>query len=166
LVHVVDSLLENRRSFEQEACPLFLTHWGFINPAGIDDLIPSGVIIMKQSLSKKTLTLWFNREARLSAAKQLIRATWITPGLAAYFAQGRNSLMALAAIVLSWFVLQVCAHVILSLEDKATDAPDKPDRKSVKPKPLILGQAGSTAAVKKKIATKQGLKITDNQRNV
>ncbi len=120
---------------------------------------------MKQSPSKK-LTFWFNHSARQSAAKQLIRATWITPGLAAYFAQGRNSLMTLCAIVISWFVLQVCAHVVLSLEDGTTDAPAKPDRKSLKPKPKQLGQADSTAAVKTRISRKQGLTIKDDQRNV
>jgi hypothetical protein len=121
---------------------------------------------MKQSIPQKKLSLWFNRDARQSAAKQLIRATWVTPGLAAYFANGKHALLALLAIVISWFVLQVCAHLVLSLEDSPTDTPKKPDRKSVKPKPALLGHADSSAEVKKKIAVKQGLKIHDDSRNV
>jgi hypothetical protein len=121
---------------------------------------------MKQSLPKKKLTLWFNRDARQSAARQLIRATWLTPGLAAYFDNGKHALLALLAIVMSWFVLQVGAHLVLSLEDSATGTPKKPDRKSVKPKPDLLGHAGTPAAVKKRIAGKQGLKIRDDSRHV
>jgi hypothetical protein len=111
----------------------------------------------------KKLKLWFNRKARESAARQLIRATWLTPGLAAYFAQGKNSLLTLAAIVVSWFVLQIGAHVILSLEDRRTDAPDKPDRKSVKPKPALLGHEDSVPEVKKRIAAKNGKQLVDDR---
>jgi hypothetical protein len=115
---------------------------------------------MKPFTRSKKLTLWFNRKARESAARQLIRATWLTPGLAAYFAQGKNSLLALAAIVVSWFVLQIGAHVILSLEERKTEAPDEPDLNSVEPKPASLGHADSVPEVRKRIAAKSGKRLT------
>jgi hypothetical protein len=115
--------------------------------------------------TKRRLKLFFNREARSSAAKQLIRATWLTPGLGAYFAHGRDSLHALFAIVVSWFVLQVCAHVILSLEERKAAPDDKTSGKPVEPKPAALGQADSTAAVTKRIARRQGIRIGDEPPN-
>lgn len=107
----------------------------------------------------KKLSFQFNAAARKSAASQLIRLAWLSPGMSLALGVVRP-IIAFALMVGAWLVVQIGAHVILSLEESKTDAPEKPDRKSVEPKPASLGHVDSVPAVKKRIAAKSGKRLT------
>jgi hypothetical protein len=74
--------------------------------------------------------LFFNRAARTSAARQLIRASWLTPGFATWLGLTKQSVWAFIIMMIGWLVLQVSSHVILSIEEVDPIKPDATKRKS------------------------------------
>jgi hypothetical protein len=78
----------------------------------------------------RQLKLFFNRAARTSAAQQLIRASWLTPGFATWLGLTKQSCWAFILMMIGWLVLQVSAHVIKSIEEVDPVKPDAAKRKT------------------------------------
>jgi hypothetical protein len=79
----------------------------------------------------RKLKLFFNRGARQSATRQLIRASWLMPGFATWLGLTKESLIAFIVMMIGWVLLQVGAHFVLSIEEDPAKA-STPQRKGAK----------------------------------
>lgn len=67
---------------------------------------------------RRRLTLFFNKEARHSAAAALKKASWMMAAANAYLGLHQGSLAYMAVLVVGWLVTQALAVVLLSIEEK------------------------------------------------
>ncbi len=67
---------------------------------------------------RRRLTLFFNKEARISAADALKKASWALAAANAYLGFAKGSLAYMAIVVVGWLVAQTLAVVLLSIEEK------------------------------------------------
>jgi hypothetical protein len=67
---------------------------------------------------RRRLTIFFNKEARLSAADALQKASWILAAANAYLGFAKGSLAYMVIVVVGWLVAQTLAVVLLSIEEK------------------------------------------------
>lgn len=67
---------------------------------------------------RRRLTLFFNKEARHSAASALKKASWLMAAANAYLGIHQGSLAYMAVLVVGWLVTQALAVVLLSIEEK------------------------------------------------
>jgi hypothetical protein len=72
----------------------------------------------KKTGTKRHLRLFFNELARKSAAESLKKASWMSTAAAAYVGWTYQSVWYLVAIAVAWLILQIGAHLILSLEER------------------------------------------------
>jgi hypothetical protein len=67
---------------------------------------------------RRRLTLFFNKEARHSAAAALKKASWMMAAANAYLGLHQGSPAYMAVLVVGWLVTQALAVVLLSIEEK------------------------------------------------
>jgi len=67
---------------------------------------------------RRRLTIFFNKEARHSAALALKKASWMLAAATAYLGYTKDSLAYMVIVVVGWLVAQTLAVVLLSIEEK------------------------------------------------
>jgi hypothetical protein len=67
---------------------------------------------------RRRLTLFFNKEARKSAADALKKASWLLAAANAYLGFAKESAAYLAVVIVGWLVAQTLAVILLSLEEE------------------------------------------------
>lgn len=67
---------------------------------------------------RRRLTLFFNKDARKSAADALKKASWLLAAANAYLGFAKESVAYLAVVIVGWLVAQTLAVVLLSLEEE------------------------------------------------
>lgn len=72
---------------------------------------------------RRRLTLFFNKEARRSAAEALKKASWMLAAANAYLGFTKDSLAYLAILIIGWLVAQTLAVILLSIEEKGSKEP-------------------------------------------
>lgn len=75
---------------------------------------------------RRRLTIFFNKEARLSAADALKKASWILAAANAYLGFAKGSLAYMVIVVVGWLVAQTLAVILLSIEEtKGSQGPEE-----------------------------------------
>ena len=67
---------------------------------------------------RRRLTLFFNKEARKSAADALKKASWLLAAANTYLGFAKESMAYLAVVIVGWLVAQTLAVILLSLEEE------------------------------------------------
>jgi len=67
---------------------------------------------------RRRLTLFFNKEARKSAADALKKASWLLAAANTYLGFAKESMAYLAVVIVGWLVAQTMAVILLSLEEE------------------------------------------------
>ena len=67
---------------------------------------------------RRRLTIFFNKQARISAADALKKASWILAAANAYLGFAKGSLTYMVIVVVGWLVAQTLAVILLSIEEK------------------------------------------------
>ncbi|RTL38205.1 MAG: hypothetical protein EKK53_19830 [Burkholderiales bacterium] len=67
---------------------------------------------------RRRLTLFFNKEARTSAADALKKASWALAAANATLGLAKGSLAYMAIVMVGWLVAQTLAVILLSIEEK------------------------------------------------
>lgn len=74
---------------------------------------------------RRRLTMFFNEDARKSAADALKKASWMLAAANAYLGFTKDSLAYLVVVVIGWLVAQTLAVVLLSIEEKKDSSESK-----------------------------------------
>ena len=67
---------------------------------------------------RRRLTIFFNKEARKSAADALKKASWLLAAANAYLGFAKGSVAYMAIVAVGWLVAQTLAVILLSLEEE------------------------------------------------
>lgn len=67
---------------------------------------------------RRRLTLFFNKEARKSAADALKKASWLLAAANTYLGFAKESMAYLVVVIVGWLVAQTLAVILLSLEEE------------------------------------------------
>lgn len=67
---------------------------------------------------RRRLTIFFNKEARTSAADALKKASWMLAAANAYLGFAKGSPAYMVIVVIGWLVAQTLAVILLSIEEK------------------------------------------------
>jgi hypothetical protein len=75
---------------------------------------------------RRRLTMFFNKDARKSAADALKKASWLLAAANAYLGFTKGSLAYMVVVVVGWVVAQTLAVVLLSIEEeKGSSEPEE-----------------------------------------
>lgn len=66
---------------------------------------------------RRRLTMFFNKEARKSAADALKKASWMLAAANAYLGFAKSSMAYLVIVIIGWLVAQTLAVILLSIEE-------------------------------------------------
>ena len=93
---------------------------------------------------RRKLTVYFNQEARKSAADQLKKASWLLAAGTGALGFAKGSAAYVAVVVIGWIVCQVLATIILSIEEKADgcDAAVRKEKEDAKRDSVARRDAG------------------------
>ena len=67
---------------------------------------------------RRQLTIFFNKDARKSAADALKKASWMLAAANVYLGFTKGSMAYLAIVVFGWLVAQTLAVILLSIEER------------------------------------------------
>jgi len=67
---------------------------------------------------RRQLTIFFNKDARKSAADALKKASWMLAAANVYLGFTKGSVVYMAIVVFGWLVAQTLAVILLSIEEK------------------------------------------------
>jgi hypothetical protein len=80
---------------------------------------------------RRRLTIFFNTEARKSAANALKKASWLLAAANAYLGYTKDSMAYVVIVVVGWLVAQTLAVLLLSIEEgKGSQEPEEQDHGS------------------------------------
>lgn len=75
---------------------------------------------------RRRLTMFFNKDARKSAADALKKVSWMLAATNAYLGFAKGSVAYLVIVMVGWFVAQALAVILLSIEeDKGSQEPQE-----------------------------------------
>lgn len=87
---------------------------------------------------RRRLTIFFNKEARKSAADALKKASWLLAAANAYLGFAKDSVAYLVIVAVGWLVAQTLAVVLLSLEEE--QGSQEPEEQGHARPPGIVGK--------------------------
>ena len=87
---------------------------------------------------RRRLTIFFNKEARKSAADALKKASWLLAAANAYLGLAKGSVAYMAIVVVGWLVAQTLAVILLSLEEE--QGSQEPEEQGHARPPGIVGK--------------------------
>jgi hypothetical protein len=81
-------------------------------------MTPRDIKALPRVEQRRRLTIFFNKEARDSAAGALRKASWMLAAANVYLGFTKGSVAYMAIVVFGWLVAQALAVILLSIEEK------------------------------------------------